>query len=276
MLGQRIVTAVVLLVLLIPALWVEQRTPFVALSLVLVGAASWEWGRLNGVGRSGALGLGLLMVTAGLLTHALALPDRLLINLGVSAALLWVVCGPWALARGVEGWRRTATPPRIVLGVLILYAAWVALVEARARGLGFAMSVFCTVWVADIAAYAGGHAFGRRKLAPRISPGKTWEGALTGVLAVWLLGCGWTRLQQAWPALGESLFSAISERFGPALGLTVLTGVVAMSIVGDLFESLVKRAAGAKDSSGLLPGHGGVLDRIDALLPVFPLALALR
>jgi phosphatidate cytidylyltransferase len=276
MLGQRIVTAVALLVLLIPALWVEQRVPFVLLSLALVGAAGWEWGRLNGLGRPGSLGLGLLVTVAGLLTHAVAPPDRLLTGLGVSAALLWVVCGPWALTRGVEGWRRTAMLPRIVLGVLILYAAWVALVEARARGLGFAMSVFCTVWVADIAAYAGGHAFGRRKLAPRISPGKTWEGALTGVLAVWLLGWGWTRLQQAWPALGESLFSAIGERFGPALGLALLTGVVAMSIVGDLFESLVKRAAGAKDSSGLLPGHGGVLDRIDALLPVFPLALALR
>jgi phosphatidate cytidylyltransferase len=276
MLGQRIVTAVVLLVLLIPALWVEQRAPFLLLSLVLIGAAGWEWGRLNGLSRPGGVALGLLLVGGGLLTIWVALPDHVLVGLGVSAGLLWVVCGPWALSRGVEGWRRTALLPRLALGVLILHAAWVALVESRARGLGFAMSVFCTVWVADIAAYAGGHAFGRRKLAPRISPGKTWEGALTGVLAVWLLGWGWTRLQQAWPALGESLFSSIVERFGPVLGLAVLTGVVAMSIVGDLFESLVKRAAGAKDSSGLLPGHGGVLDRIDALLPVFPLALVLR
>jgi phosphatidate cytidylyltransferase len=120
--------------------------------------------------------------------------------------------------------------------------------------------------MADIAAYAGGRAFGRHKLAPSISPGKSWEGVWSGMVGVLLLALLWTQLDQAYALGSSSLYTRLQQGFGWLSG---------MSVVGDLVESLVKRAAGAKDSSGLLPGHGGVLDRVDALLPVFPIALAL-
>lgn len=275
MLGQRIVTAVVLLALLIPALWSEALWPFPVLTLAFVAAAGWEWARLNGAAGAGAMGWAAAVVLTGLLAGWAASSGMDLHGVVALAALAWLIGGPWALRIGVDGWARAPASARRVLGVGVVAAAWVALVEARAQGLAFVLSVFCTVWVADIAAYAGGRAFGRRKLAPRISPGKSWEGALCGVLAVWWLAWGWTSLQVSWPALGPSLFSALHERFGLGPGLVLLTGLVGMSVVGDLFESLLKRAAHVKDSSALLPGHGGVLDRIDALLPVFPLALAL-
>lgn len=275
MLGQRIVTAVVLLALLIPALWSDASWPFPVLTLAFVAAAGWEWARLNGAAGSGAIGWAAAVALTGLLAWWAASSGMDLHGVVILAALAWLFGGPWALRAGVDGWARTPASARRVLGLGVVSAAWVALVEARVQGLAFVLSVFCTVWVADIAAYAGGRAFGRRKLAPRISPGKSWEGALSGVLAVWALAGGWMALQASWPALGPSLFSALHERFGPGPGLVLLTGLVGMSIVGDLFESLLKRAAHVKDSSALLPGHGGVLDRIDALLPVFPLALAL-
>jgi phosphatidate cytidylyltransferase len=156
----------------------------------------------------------------------------------------------------------------------MLWAAWLALAQGRGLGLNFLLSVFCLVWVADISAYFGGRSFGRRKLAPRISPGKSWEGVWSGMAGVLLLAVLWLTAETQWAADNPSLFGLLWARLGglgAAVALVVLAG---MSVVGDLFESLVKRAAGAKDSSGLLPGHGGVLDRIDALLPVFPIALA--
>jgi phosphatidate cytidylyltransferase len=130
--------------------------------------------------------------------------------------------------------------------------------------------------VADIAAYFGGHRFGRRKLAPRISPGKTWEGAVSGWLGVMLLAGLWVGvIDRSLPVDGPSLYARLLAGYG-VMGLAAAASVLcAMSVVGDLFESLIKRSAGAKDSSRLLPGHGGVLDRIDALLPVFPIAMAL-
>jgi phosphatidate cytidylyltransferase len=163
------------------------------------------------------------------------------------------------------------------VGLVLLWVGWLALSQARAVSVNFVLSVLCIVWVADIGAYAAGRSFGRRKLAPSISPGKTWEGVYGGLVGVALLGLVWTLwIDTALPVDGPSLFSHLRARFGwPGLlaGAAVLA---ALSVVGDLFESLVKRAAGAKDSSRLLPGHGGVLDRIDALLPVLPVALALR
>ena len=153
--------------------------------------------------------------------------------------------------------------------------AWLALVESKAQGLNFLLSVFCLVWAADIGAYFGGRAFGKHKLAPTISPGKSWEGVWSGMLAVMLLACVWIWIDRHVGVDSPSLYSHLLAGlnwWGMIAALLALTG---MSVVGDLFESLVKRQAGAKDSSQLLPGHGGVLDRIDALLPVFPMSLAL-
>ncbi len=149
------------------------------------------------------------------------------------------------------------------------------MVQARHIGLNFILSVFCLVWAADIAAYFGGRAFGRRKLAPTVSPGKSWEGVYSGMIGVLVLAVVWHLVEQRLAPQSASLFSHLLSALGwvgAAIALLLLAGT---SVVGDLIESLVKRAAGAKDSSRLLPGHGGVLDRIDALLPVFPLALAL-
>jgi phosphatidate cytidylyltransferase len=127
------------------------------------------------------------------------------------------------------------------------------------------------VWLADIGAYFAGKAFGRHKLAPAISPGKTWEGAIGGWLAVLIVAA----VAFALHAFEPTLYSALLEHLGAARTLVTLTILVVFSVIGDLFESMLKRQAGVKDSSGLLPGHGGVLDRIDALLPVLPLAMLL-
>jgi phosphatidate cytidylyltransferase len=158
--------------------------------------------------------------------------------------------------------------------LVLIGCAWVAMVQARLTGLGFLLSVLLLVWMADIAAYFGGKSFGRRKLAPSVSPGKTWEGAISGFIGVFVLAAAWLWGDSRGLASESSLYARLWT-FGPFLAALSLAFLVTMSVVGDLVESLVKRSAGVKDSSGLLPGHGGVLDRVDALLPVLPLAMML-
>ena len=188
---------------------------------------------------------------------------------------IWVLGGVRALAAGVAGWPKLSPVLRLVLGAVLLWAAWLALIVARQRGINFLLSAMCLVWMADIAAYFAGKAFGKRKLAPAISPGKSWEGAIGGLVGVIVLGFVWVHvIDVRVPVDSASLYTVLVKRLG-VVSLLALVFLSAMSVVGDLFESLVKRAAGAKDSSQLLPGHGGVLDRVDALLPVLPLALAL-
>ena len=166
---------------------------------------------------------------------------------------------------------------RIVSGVLALWLAWLAAVQARALGVNFLLSVLALVWVADIAAYFAGRAFGLRftkgKLAPAISPGKSWEGVWGGMAGVVLLALVWTALDASSNAQGPSFYTLLVQHGGWLLLVPVVLGMAAMSVCGDLIESLIKRSAGAKDSSRLLPGHGGVLDRVDALLPTLPLAM---
>jgi phosphatidate cytidylyltransferase len=273
MLGQRVLTAVVLLALLLGALFAPMAWPFAALTLGLLAAAGWEWGRLNGLPTVPAMGLGLLTALLSLLLARVqdpALPSRVC-QLG---SLGWLLLGVHALRVGPAGWSRLPRSLRVVIGPLVLAVAWLGLVRVHAVGVNFLLSVLCLVWVADIAAYAGGRTFGRHKLAPGISPGKTWEGAFSGALGVLLLGAAWWVLDRHLalesPGLSTRLVAGFGV-FGTTLALLLLA---AASVVGDLVESLVKRAAGAKDSSRLLPGHGGVLDRIDALLPVVPLVAA--
>lgn len=279
MLRQRVITAVVLLAFLLPALFAKPLWPFQWLTLAFIVAAGWEWARLNG--GAGALPWALAAVT-GLLAIGLALSVDGLAAAPCSVcdagALLWVLGGGVALLLGPTGWLRVPRALRLAVGPVLLAVAWLGLTRAHAVGVNFLLSVLCLVWMADIAAYAGGRLLGRRKLAPSISPGKTWEGALTGAAGVLLLGAAWWAADRYFAADVPSVTTVLVDSFtwlGAAAVLLLLSGA---SVVGDLFESLVKRAAGAKDSSGLLPGHGGVLDRIDALLPVFPLvaALALR
>lgn len=271
MLKQRVITAVVLLAVLLPALVAANPLPFALLTLVLVAAAGWEWARLNGAAPAWAHATGVLVALACSLTLAAgwgAQPPALLWWL---AAVAWLLMGTWALRRGPAGWARVRQPVRWLLGPFVLWAAWLALTQAHQLGLNFILSVFCLVWMADIAAYFGGRAFGRRKLAPTISPGKSWEGVFSGMAGVLLLALAWLGFEAGGP---PSLYQRLYDNGGWAALVLGVVALAAMSVVGDLFESLVKRAAGAKDSSGLLPGHGGVLDRVDALLPVFPIALA--
>jgi phosphatidate cytidylyltransferase len=277
MLLPRIVTAIVLLALLIPALLASTPWPFALVSLLLIAAAAWEWARLNGVAAVAAVGPGALLALAGAWSVYSGAVGRFPAVWWWGATAVWIFGGAWALRGGPPAWPRWPAAARLLLGLLLLWAGWMALAQARSISVNFVLSALCIVWVADIGAYAAGRAFGRRKLAPSISPGKSWEGVYGGLACVLLLGLGWTLwIDSTLPVDGPSLFTHLRTQFG-WIGFALATLALAgLSVVGDLFESLVKRAAGAKDSSQLLPGHGGVLDRIDALLPVLPAAMALR
>ena len=274
MLRQRVITAVLLLAVLLPALFYPSIAPFAALTLLLIVAAGWEWARLNGAGSrlSLALGCGL-----GALMAAIWMLDGLTQSwrgLWMVVGTLWVLLSVAMLARGVPGWGAWPAGLRLWMGLVLIGCAWLAMVQARLVGLEFLLSVLLLVWVADIAAYAGGKTFGRRKLAPSISPGKSWEGAVSGFMGVFVLAAAWLWADAQGAGAATSLYARLWT-FGPLLAVASLAFMVCMSVVGDLVESLVKRSAGVKDSSGLLPGHGGVLDRVDALLPVLPLAMML-
>jgi phosphatidate cytidylyltransferase len=278
MLKQRVITAVVLLLLLLPALFYPSPWPFCVVALVLICAAAWEWARLNGVHGVGALavaatclGLSILGWLLGLLVQPFPFA-----SLWVFAGLVWVLCGAWLLKAGAAGWTKINALLRVVMGVVLLVLAWIAVCQARVIGINFLLSILALVWVADIAAYFAGRRFGGRfskqKLAPSISPGKSWEGVWGGMVGVLVLAVVWIWFDNTLVSSGRSMYSILIER-GVWFLIVAVLFLAAMSVVGDLVESLVKRSAGVKDSSGLLPGHGGVLDRLDALLPTLPLAM---
>jgi phosphatidate cytidylyltransferase len=276
MLLQRVITAVVLLALLLPSMLAATPWPFALVTLLLIAAGGWEWARLNGVAVVAAIGPGVLLAVAGLWAVYAGTVVRVPTSVWWSAVVAWIVVGAAVLRGGPGSWARWPAVVRLALGLLALWVAWLALATARAVGVNFLLSVLCLVWAADIGAYAAGRAFGRHKLAPSISPGKSWEGVAGGMASVLLLATLWVlAIDRRWPVDSASLFTQWVESLGWAGLLPLVLLLAALSVVGDLFESLVKRAAGAKDSSRLLPGHGGVLDRIDALLPVLPIAMAL-
>ncbi len=275
MLKQRVITALVLLGVFLPALFAPVPFPFAVLTVLFIAAAGWEWVRLNGGSSLPAIAFALLLGAACALAlgagwERSAPPAAWWLAMGV-----WVLGGAWSLKVGPAGWGLLPQSLRWALGLVGLWLAWLAMADARSVGVNFILSVFSLVWMSDIAAYFGGRAFGRRKLALAISPGKSWEGVWSGMLGVLLLAALWIAADRIWSMDSPSLFTHLYFQHGLAGLVLVCVFLVAMGVVGDLVESLVKRNAGAKDSSGLLPGHGGVLDRVDALLPVFPLALAL-
>jgi phosphatidate cytidylyltransferase len=291
MLKQRVITALVLLALVLPALFYKTATPFCAVALLLIGAGAWEWGRLNALGSMGSIGLAVACVLLCGLAWYAGLLDKSLPLLWAAAGAAWVLAGGWLLRNGVIGWPRIPAALRVSGGLLALCLAWLAVAQARVVGINFLLSVLLLVWVADIFAYFAGRTFGGRfskgKLAPSISPGKSWEGVWGGMAGVVVVSLVWLSLGGAMspgnagsgsgtggPA-GQTLFSRLVEHHGIAMMLLAVVFLSAMSVVGDLVESLVKRSANVKDSSGLLPGHGGVLDRVDALLPTLPLAMML-
>ena len=278
MLKQRIITALALLAVLLPALFYPSYVPFAAVMLALIGAAAWEWGRLNGYGPRMSLFLGLEMVLLCALSWWLGLLQMQLTLAWTLAGAAWVLGGAALLRVAVPGWPRIPKGLRLVGGLLALWVAWLAAVQARMVGINFLLSILLLVWVADVFAYFAGRAFGLKftkgKLAPSISPGKSWEGVWGGMAGVVVLALAWVWADAALQASVPSLYSRLAARGWWLLVIGVVF-LAAMSVVGDLVESLIKRSAGAKDSSNLLPGHGGVLDRVDALLPALPLAMML-
>ena len=280
MLRQRIITAVIMLAVLVAALWSASPVPFIALALVMMAAAAWEWARLNGVQGAGALALGAAMVLACGLSWWAGWVNEPFRAWWLVVAL-WVVVGGLLISVGVDGWSRVPALLRLALGPAALWVAWLAVVQARLVGVNFLLSVLALVAAADIAAYFAGRAFGgqlvARKLAPSISPNKSWEGVFGGMAGVLLLAALWIFFdRQIAPAdWSRSLYSHLWQGGGLVWLVPSVMALAGLSVVGDLVESLVKRAAGAKDSSQLLPGHGGVLDRIDAQLPTLPFAMAL-
>jgi phosphatidate cytidylyltransferase len=278
MLKQRIITAVVLLAILLPALFYPSPVPFAAVTLVLIAAGAWEWARLNGLGQGGSVAIGLVCLLLCAAAWQAGLIGASLPLLWSIAGGAWVLAGAWLLRAGPAGWPRIPKAIRLVAGVLALCVTWLAVAQARAIGVNFLLSVLVLVWVADVFAYFAGRTFGLRftknKLAPAISPGKSWEGVWGGMLGVVVLGACWVMADARLGASVPSIYSRLAFQTWWLLLLGVMF-LAAMSVVGDLVESLIKRSAGAKDSSNLLPGHGGVLDRVDALLPTLPLAMML-
>ncbi len=223
---------------------------FVFVMVAALGA--WEWaGLMKTSARARVIFAGL--VTASCLAIRVGPDDSFLLAWSV-AALFWVVVAPlWLLL----GWRLSGMG--FVIGWILLVPTWAAMVALHGRSPQLLLAVMAAVWVADSAAYFTGRAFGRHKLAPAISPGKTWEGVAGAVIAVVLYGL---EVSQFLPAMQGENKSAL---------VGFLLTFTALSIIGDLFESQVKRQAGMKDSSQLLPGHGGILDRIDSLTSTLPL-----
>jgi phosphatidate cytidylyltransferase len=278
MLKQRIITALAMLAILLPAIFYPMPEVFAVVALVLIAAGAWEWAKLNQCDSLASLLYGAACAVVCAVTLYLGLLQVAMPRLWVVAGGLWVVFGVWLLYHGVEAWSVVPRAVRLSGGLLALWAAWFAVAQARAVGINYLFSVLVLVWVADIGAYFAGRSLGgrffRRKLAPSISPGKTWEGVCGGLVGVIVLAFAWHALEGGVDLEHASLYTRLG-RVGPVFMVIAVMFLAAMSVAGDLVESLFKRSAGVKDSSGLLPGHGGVLDRVDALLPILPLAMML-
>ena len=272
MLKQRIVTAVLLMAALLGALSVNEPWVFKSLMLLFVGVGVWEWMRLVGLHQAGAILTALAVSILLAIASARGLPEAAWSMVLSTASLAWVALG--AMLVGLHRFPPVASfrPLFLLAGLVFPAVGWLALVDAFADGVLFMISIMALIWVADIGAYFSGRAFGKHKLAPSISPGKTWEGVIGAILCVWIVAALAANVSSLRAAFSSRLFAS----FPWWIVLPLLALLIGMSVVGDLFESHLKRQAGVKDSSALLPGHGGVLDRIDSLLPVLPLAVLIH
>lgn len=257
MLKQRLITGVVLAPLVIAGFVLLSQPWFAVMIGFIVGLAAWEWARLAGeqrqVGRV-IYALLIILLLAGLY-HLDLKPYIVLLP-----ALGWWLLATAMVLRYPGGHALRLGPVALFYGLLILLPAWYGLIWLRNQenGLLLLLTVVIMVWAADIGAYFAGKRFGRRKLLPKVSPGKTFEGLLGGVVLTQVL------------AVAAMLYLSWSVQ-SVLLGMLGVLLVVLFSVVGDLTESLFKREQGLKDSSNLLPGHGGVMDRIDSLTAAIPL-----
>jgi phosphatidate cytidylyltransferase len=265
MLRQRVITAIVLLLLLGVVLGSESALAFYLTLALFFGAACWEALRLFGVRRTIPLSVLATLVLILLVGRA---TDEW-IPLASLCVLLWALRFAPSLRFGLPPTEGPRGALFTAVYLMALFGCFVSIAGLWQRSIIFMITAMAIVWVADIGAYFAGRAFGRRKLAPTISPGKSWEGVAGGMLAVLLLSA---IAALTWP---PSFPAQLLLRFGWPVWALLLCVMVVASVVGDLFESLMKRRAGMKDSSALLPGHGGVLDRMDALIPTMPFAYLL-
>jgi len=260
MLKQRLLTALILAPLALWGLFGLSGAPFAIFTGLVIGVGAWEWARLSGFKLKGQLlfPVFILLMLYGIYQQPERLEEALWLGLiWWLVALFFVVTYP----RTTAIWR--CPPRRLVMGIFILIPAWAGFVLLHEQGWFWLLYVLLIAWVADVFAYFAGRAFGKHKLAPAVSPGKSWEGVLGGLVGTSLLTAA------ASFYLGFSL-----NQFGLLLAITLI--ITAVSVLGDLTESLVKRESGMKDSSQLLPGHGGIMDRIDSLtsaIPIFTLLM---
>lgn len=268
MLKTRIITALILAPIAIGGIFFLPPLGFAFFTGAIIAVGAWEWANLAGITQPAGRVV-YALVTAAILYGMFEVPATAVLWI----ALLWWV-GCLLMIRsypdGSDGWGKPAV--RAVMGLLVLVPAWVGLNHLRTGGFQFGdiasnllliLYVFCIVWVADIGAYFSGRAFGRAKLAPRVSPGKSWAGVWGGLLAVGMFAL---------------LTGFLAQAGNGDIALLVLASLVTggISVVGDLMESMLKRFRGIKDSSQLLPGHGGIMDRVDSLtaaIPVFALII---
>jgi phosphatidate cytidylyltransferase len=265
MLKTRVITALVLLAGLLAAIFLLPPAGWLLLVSLICAGAAWEWGRLA---RFTDLQRGIFAVLMGItcavvgglagLAQALQLPPYRLSGFYLASGLFWLVIVPFWLARK---WQIRGIASAVVVGLVVLLPPALAMAHLRLLDPWVLLAAVASVSVADIAAYFTGRAFGRHKLAPGISPGKTWEGAAGAVAGVIVFGL----------ILVFSSPSDVVRGFSLPVLVLLLVAFTAVSIQGDLFESLLKRQAGVKDSGTLLPGHGGILDRIDSLTSTLPL-----
>lgn len=268
MLFHRILTALVLLPLVIAAVLFLPQIGFALLLAVVILLAAGEWTRLAALTRPSQYLLFLGVVTAGMIAgwFLLAFPE-VLFWLFLVVGFGWLIISLKIILYRPETARPAGRWIKFLLGLFVLLPTWIALVKLHGDGIRGPELVLFTLslsWVADTGAYFAGRAWGRVKLAPHVSPKKTWEGVYGALVAVGL----WSGLLYG--------FRPESGAFWQLLLLCLVVCLV--SVIGDLFESLMKREAGLKDSGNLLPGHGGILDRIDSLTavaPVFSLGLLL-
>lgn len=268
MLKTRVITAVVLLLLLAVVFWSKSDALFFVVTAAFFAVASWESARLFGSKYPVVLAAIWTILFTALMFSPRLVNQHILFGLCIA---LWLIRFTPALKIGLPAIDRFANRLlAITYGIAILgcFLAIQVLYSWKPSPL-YLLSVMSLVWIADIGAYFAGKAFGRRKLAPSISPGKSWEGAIGGGIAVIAAGvvCALA------PIFSDTFAATVQTAWGWSGLVAVMVVLTAASIVGDLFESMLKRRVAFKDSSQLLPGHGGVLDRIDALIPTLPFAV---
>ncbi|MCA2997157.1 MAG: phosphatidate cytidylyltransferase [Rhodocyclaceae bacterium] len=276
MLITRIITALVILPVVFIALFSFPNWAWDLFTLAITLVACWEWSRFCRLSRSSAsvffivsLAGSAVVFFAYLGMTPLTFATIALVGF-IASALFWLMVAPVWLA---NTWRPEGSIGTWVVaftGWVVIFPTWFAFLMLHDLGPWMLLSFALIVWVADIAAYFVGKSVGKRKLAPSISPGKTIEGAAGGLIGVGVYFFVWQQLVGSAAARGEDWARELSSHGWLLFGMFMLLGVV--SIVGDLFESWMKRGVGMKDSSSLLPGHGGILDRIDALTSTLPLA----